>query len=131
MIATTNDPRLASALDAMADAYDRGEPDDCAEAVQRVLDAWADTGESTPLDMNRAELRGDLDTVGCYDGGSDVGYQRFHASDCVRTDAECRARANRRPDGWENARCESGRTGDRCTYPLFHEGPHSNEGGRS
>jgi len=24
-------------------------------------------------------------------------------------------------------RCESGWTGDRCSFPLFHEGPHSNE----
>jgi hypothetical protein len=24
------------------------------------------------------------------------------------------------------ARCESGWTGDRCTLPLFHDGPHSN-----
>ena len=23
--------------------------------------------------------------------------------------------------------CESGWTGDRCTFPLFHEGDHSNE----
>lgn len=23
--------------------------------------------------------------------------------------------------------CESGWTGDRCTYALFHPGPHSNE----
>lgn len=22
--------------------------------------------------------------------------------------------------------CESGWTGDRCVFPLFHEGPHSN-----
>lgn len=22
--------------------------------------------------------------------------------------------------------CESGWTGDRCTFPIFHEGPHSN-----
>lgn len=26
-----------------------------------------------------------------------------------------------------SARCESGWTGDRCTFPLGHEGPHSNE----
>ncbi len=26
-----------------------------------------------------------------------------------------------------NAKCESGWTGDRCTFPLFHEGSHSNE----
>jgi hypothetical protein len=26
-----------------------------------------------------------------------------------------------------SARCESGWTGDRCTKPLFHRGPHSNE----
>lgn len=28
---------------------------------------------------------------------------------------------------WADAPCESGWTGDRCTFPLFHEGPHSNE----
>ena len=27
----------------------------------------------------------------------------------------------------EGPRCESGWTGDRCTFDLFHEGPHSNE----
>ena len=26
-----------------------------------------------------------------------------------------------------DSRCESGWTGDRCTLPLFHSGPHSNE----
>jgi hypothetical protein len=26
-----------------------------------------------------------------------------------------------------DARCESGWTGDRCTFKLFHEGPHSND----
>jgi hypothetical protein len=26
----------------------------------------------------------------------------------------------------ETATCESGWTGDRCTFPLFHDGPHSN-----
>ena len=25
-------------------------------------------------------------------------------------------------------RCESGWTGDRCTFPLHHAGPHSNDG---
>lgn len=25
-----------------------------------------------------------------------------------------------------SARCESGWTGDRCTFPLYHDGPHSN-----
>lgn len=38
--------------------------------------------------------------AGCYDGGSDVGGQRFHVADCqARTDAECRRLANLRPDG--------------------------------
>ena len=36
----------------------------------------------------------------CYDGYSDVGYQRYHRMDCdAPTDAECRRRANIRPDG--------------------------------
>ena len=26
-----------------------------------------------------------------------------------------------------DAKCESGWTGDRCTLPLFHDGPHSND----
>lgn len=49
----------------------------------------------------------------------------------IRTDdpselsrVEAVARAGFDPD----ALCESGWTGDRCTYALFHEGPHSNEG---
>lgn len=28
--------------------------------------------------------------------------------------------------GWGDAKCESGWTGDRCTYKLFHAGDHSN-----
>lgn len=27
----------------------------------------------------------------------------------------------------ESLRCESGWTGDRCTFALFHDGPHSND----
>lgn len=29
--------------------------------------------------------------------------------------------------GVPDVRCESGWTGDRCTYRLGHDGPHSNE----
>lgn len=32
-------------------------------------------------------------------------------------------------DQWldeQGPRCESGWTGDRCEFPLFHDGPHSN-----
>lgn len=32
-----------------------------------------------------------------------------------------------RRDRLVRAACESGWTGDRCTFPLFHDGPHSND----
>jgi len=52
-----------------------------------------------------------------------------HVGDMAETVKGLRAVADRMfaEGGHAPMRCESGWTGDRCSLPLHHDGPHSNE----
>lgn len=69
--------------------------------------------------------------------GTDLDAARFTASLFGATvdvvDAGATLRFTGTPDAVANVaaalpRCDSGWTGDRCSFPLFHRGPHSNDG---
>ena len=84
------------------------------------------SGVAAPFDVvayeDRANPR-EVYTVKLYDGGE---YQVEDAEGNTHW-------SDLRQHGWtvveraSEARCESGWSGDRCTYTLGHFGPHSNE----
>ena len=63
------------------------------------------------------------------DGGFPRGLHWGHVGDMAETVRGLRAVSDRMFAEGEHAsmRCESGWTGDRCSLPLDHDGPHSDE----